>query len=248
MHDEYGKRLLSRATNGAVEQYGRAVEIDHGMGGFCRIDGALNDEVAIEVESRTSKQVRGAILDLLCHAYPKKLLVLLPVHMNSQSTRRQAEAILRKFSSTGSFGVVVTEGHGAEPREEDDIEVIREALAELGVPTPDRRTEMTDSVAKHGPDTSQAPERPSGKYAPLQEHLAQVPGSKQEVMFTFDQLAVILGFVLPKSAFNYREWWANQVDTSTRPQARAWINAGFRVETVRLHGNESWVQFVRDRL
>ena len=63
-----------------------------------RIDGTLDQNVAVELESRASKQVRGAVLDLLCHSYPKKLLVLLPVHMSDvEVTARQCEFIFSKF-------------------------------------------------------------------------------------------------------------------------------------------------------
>ena len=75
-HDDYGKQVLIGATNGACEFYGAGVEIDYGAGLPARIDGAINGTIAVEVESRTSKQIRGAVLDLIFHRYPKKLLIL----------------------------------------------------------------------------------------------------------------------------------------------------------------------------
>lgn len=106
-HDEYGKRVLDEATQGAVEHHGTAVEIDYGAGRPARIDGALGGLIAIEIESRVPKQVRGAVLDLIFHPYPKKLLALLPVHMNNpQVTAAQCRHILKRFCQTADFRVV----------------------------------------------------------------------------------------------------------------------------------------------
>jgi hypothetical protein len=81
-HDDYGKRVLHAATKGHAVLCGASVEIHYGTGQPARIDATVGD-IAVEVESRVSKQVRGAVLDLICHQYPKKLLLLLPVHMNN---------------------------------------------------------------------------------------------------------------------------------------------------------------------
>jgi putative addiction module component (TIGR02574 family) len=62
---------------------------------------------------------------------------------------------------------------------------------------------------------------------------------------TFADVAKVLGEPLPHSAFTYREWWANQTDAANRPQARAWIEAGFSVDEVHQNGNAGWVEFVR---
>ena len=82
-HDAYGKEILRKVTNGTLNQDGSALEIDYGTRFPARIDGTAGGYIAIEVESRTAKQVRGAVLDLICHPYPKKLLILLPVHMSN---------------------------------------------------------------------------------------------------------------------------------------------------------------------
>ena len=75
-----------------------ATELASRQGRPACIDGTLDQNVAVELESRVSKQVRGAVLDLLCHSYPKKLLVLLPVHMSDvEVTARQCEFIFSKF-------------------------------------------------------------------------------------------------------------------------------------------------------
>ena len=97
-----------------------------------RIDGTVAGKVAVEVESRTAKQVRGAVLDLLCHEYPKKLLLILPVHMsNAETTARQCRSALRKFVAEDDFRVVVLNGHGSKYKLEEDAAAVRSALNEL---------------------------------------------------------------------------------------------------------------------
>jgi hypothetical protein len=132
-HDDYGKRVLYVATDGAAEQYGAAVEVDYGVGQPARIDGALTGLIAIEVESRVSKQVRGAVLDLIFHRYPKKLLALLPVHMsNPEVTAAQCRYILGRYCRAEDFRVVVLGGRGDQPRLAEDAAAIAQALTELG--------------------------------------------------------------------------------------------------------------------
>ncbi len=132
-HDEYGKRVIQQATKGVCAHYGSTVEIDYGTSQPARIDATVGDEIAIEVESRTSKQVRGAVLDLICHKYPKKLLLLLPVHMqNPELTARQCRNILRRFCSEESFRVIVLKGSGDADKLIDDAESVASALHDLG--------------------------------------------------------------------------------------------------------------------
>jgi hypothetical protein len=129
-HDEYGKRVLRAAAPGAAI-YGPTVEIDYGVGQPARIDATVAD-IAIEIESRVSKQVRGAVLDLICHPLPKKLLVLLPVHMtNPEITAQQCRNTLNRFCSAGSFRVLVLKGSGSNPMLAKDTTTVAAALAEL---------------------------------------------------------------------------------------------------------------------
>lgn len=130
-HDDYGKRVIQKAANDAASIYGRSVEIDYGTAQPARIDATLG-EIAIEVESRVSKQVRGAVLDLICHSNPKKLLILLPVHMGSpEATATQCRNILSRFIPDGSYRVVVLKGRGDNPQLLEDAMVVRAALSEL---------------------------------------------------------------------------------------------------------------------
>jgi len=103
-----------------------ATELASRQGRPARIDGTLDQNVAVELESRVSKQVRGAVLDLLCHSYPKKLLVLLPVHMSDvEVTARQCEFIFSKFLDGAVYRVVVLAGCGSKPCFEADVALIQ---------------------------------------------------------------------------------------------------------------------------
>ena len=85
----------------------------------------------------------------------------------------------------------------------------------------------------------------SYKYEPLEIYLENIPSTKREVTLTFREVERILGARLPASAFKYREWWANQSDTSNRPHARAWANATFVVDAVDQGRDSGWVRFLR---
>lgn len=132
-HDDYGKKVLHRAAGNAYEQYGESVEIDYGAGQPARIDGAVANKIAVEVESRTSKQIRGAVLDLLCHRYQKKLLIILPVHQsNPDIAAEQCRFAMRKFLKEKDFLVIVLSGNGFDPHLIKDARVIKQALINLG--------------------------------------------------------------------------------------------------------------------
>jgi hypothetical protein len=68
------------------------------------------------------------------------------------------------------------------------------------------------------------------KYTPLQTFLQTSPNSHETL--TFSQVERIIGFPLPSSASTHRPWWGNNVGTHT--QAQAWLDAGWRVESVSL--------------
>lgn len=69
------------------------------------------------------------------------------------------------------------------------------------------------------------------KYYPLEEHL--VKQCKHEVKLTFEEIENIICDKLPDSAYTHREWWANE-NKGSHVQAKAWINAGWKVEEVTL--------------
>ncbi len=83
------------------------------------------------------------------------------------------------------------------------------------------------------------------KYDPLQEYLTRVPTGRQEVTLTFLQIAKMMGQRdLCDSAYEHRPWWGNQTDYKKRPQAKAWMEAGWKVEDVRQNRGTAWVKFV----
>ncbi len=66
------------------------------------------------------------------------------------------------------------------------------------------------------------------KYIPLREYLqnlARLTG----ITLSFSELEKILGFVLCEASHNHRSWWGNDM---THPQARAWLDAGWKVVMV----------------
>lgn len=132
VHDDYGKLVLWHASERRADREGPSLEIDYGAGGRCRIDGTLDGSIAIEIESRTGKQVRGALLDLISHPFPKKLLLLMPVHMDVRIEVPRCRAILRKFHPEAEFRVVALAGTGHAPDLVADVPIVATALSELG--------------------------------------------------------------------------------------------------------------------
>ncbi len=71
----------------------------------------------------------------------------------------------------------------------------------------------------------------SGRWVPLTYYLRLQRGRQPAVEMTFRQVEEVLGDGLPKPARKQPEWWRND---DAVPQARAWIDAGWRVDTVDL--------------
>jgi hypothetical protein len=69
--------------------------------------------------------------------------------------------------------------------------------------------------------------RPAGgKYAPLRDHLSGCTGSRARMTFT--AVEDLVGR-LPESAYRHRAWWGNN---DGNVEAKAWLDAGWRVESV----------------
>ena len=133
-HDSYGKTVLRKAAGDLFRDWGSEVQVSYGTKGGATIDGVVGNSIAVEIESRVPKQVRGAVLDLICHAYSKKLLVLIPVHMsNPELCAEQCRNILVRFVKFEDYRVVVLAGTGSVDALESDAQVVRGALAELGL-------------------------------------------------------------------------------------------------------------------
>ena len=81
------------------------------------------------------------------------------------------------------------------------------------------------------------------KYDPLKTYLQTLPGTS--CALTFAAVEEIIGARLPPSAGEYREWWSNETKSpNSHVQARSWMDAGWRVESVRLDVGQ--VRFVKD--
>jgi hypothetical protein len=65
-----------------------------------------------------------------------------------------------------------------------------------------------------------------GKYDRLRDHLASSPGSR--IRMTFAGVEELVGH-LPDSAHRHRAWWGNN---NANVEAKAWLDAGWRVESV----------------
>ena len=66
------------------------------------------------------------------------------------------------------------------------------------------------------------------KYQLLTDYLSE--SSKEVESLSYAKLKEILGFELPYSAYEYREWWAN----SGHKHAQTWTTAGWKVIAVNL--------------
>lgn len=81
---------------------------------------------------------------------------------------------------------------------------------------------------------------PSGSYAPLSAYLQSLTPDKPSVTLSFQQIEAILKKELPRSASEYRAWWAN---VPTKPQSAAWLDEGWRTSSVNMR--ERRLSFVR---
>jgi hypothetical protein len=82
----------------------------------------------------------------------------------------------------------------------------------------------------------------SGKYTPLEKYLLALPKTKREVRLSFEQIEGILKFKLPSSAYEDERWWLREKE-GNHVNARAWANAGWKIENVEV--NKRLVRLVR---
>lgn len=69
------------------------------------------------------------------------------------------------------------------------------------------------------------------KYLLLAKHLLTVPAATTDLQFQVAEIEEIVGAHLPPEARRFPNWWANQ-KTGKRPQAFAWMAAGWLVSKV----------------
>ncbi|NEQ52715.1 MAG: helix-turn-helix transcriptional regulator [Leptolyngbya sp. SIO3F4] len=73
--------------------------------------------------------------------------------------------------------------------------------------------------------------KPGSKYYPLFEHLQTC--NQEETTLTFAKIEIVIDNSLPASAFIKKNWWSNR-DSASALQAKAWVSAGYHIDTVDL--------------
>jgi len=136
-HDRYVKNLLKKLLGYRFDTSRQYTLVEYAAG-YAQIDGVIlspSGNIAVEIESRTAKQVRGAILDLFFHEAKKKLLIIVPEHMyDPYALKKDTEHILnmlKKIKPDIVFKVVTLRGSGSNPKPNDDLTILREAIKEL---------------------------------------------------------------------------------------------------------------------
>jgi len=138
-HDKYGKKVLNTAFPSEYNEHPERIPFDPERkdAGTVTIDGIIGDDIAVEIESRASKQVRGALVDLLFHPRKKKLLVLIAMYNNAY-TETQCRVLLKWLNKDPDckFAVVKIKGTGNDNRRhlKSDAQIVRDAVAELRAP------------------------------------------------------------------------------------------------------------------
>ena len=79
------------------------------------------------------------------------------------------------------------------------------------------------------------------KYEPLPQFLASVGGRSHRM--SFGEIERILGFKLPKSAYQHEAWWSN--NATGHSHARAWLKFGWRTVAIDLKGRKVTFELVR---
>ena len=73
--------------------------------------------------------------------------------------------------------------------------------------------------------------KPSSKYYPLFDHLQTC--NQEALTMTFATIEAVMDNSLPASALSKKNWWSNR-DSASALQAKAWVSAGYHVESVNL--------------
>ncbi len=75
-------------------------------------------------------------------------------------------------------------------------------------------------------------------YLPLRSYLENL--SEQEITLTFTEIELILGFDLPRSAYTYSAWWAN--DRTHNQAIMSWLAAGWETSKVLLNNRVTFIK------
>jgi hypothetical protein len=130
IHDKYGKKVFRKAfgsdfnSSPAPYSFGKDA-------GTVRIDGTVRNQIAVEIESRASKQVRGALVDIAFHRLPLKLVAIIPAYGN-RLTPKQCHVVLERICKpSDKFEVVKLNGNGRKPDLERDATIVSQAVKRL---------------------------------------------------------------------------------------------------------------------
>jgi len=137
-----------------------------------------------------------------------------------------------------SSGLWLIQGLSAQPLMDIEYQRIIELTGNKFSATPKKQPTLNSTRIKSVQSKNVSTDQTG--YWPLQEFLTAC--NKQIVDLTFNQIGKILGRDLPDSAHKHRAWWANQRSNENRANARAWMEAGYKVDNVTL-GSMGRVQF-----
>jgi len=134
IHDKYGKKVLKKAFNNSYDDKPDKEPFGN-HGGSMKIDGTIGNDIAVEVESRASKQVRGASVDIICHPFPKKLVVLIGKYGNKY-TENQCRYLLDRFAPNAKSCVVTLKGDGRKGyrKYKVDAKIVQDVVEQLRKP------------------------------------------------------------------------------------------------------------------
>jgi hypothetical protein len=123
--DTYAKEVLRAIASEAFVYNGPSVLVNYGDGRPCRIDGTVGGSHRSRSGTGYAKQVRGAVLDLLVHPYPK--------HMYDSATcAYQCKLAFGHFLAPERFRVVVLNETHTNGNLDADTKLVRSALSDLG--------------------------------------------------------------------------------------------------------------------
>jgi len=143
IHDEYGKKVLINASDGQFKHWfvEEATTLQYPTGGIvAKLDGIIADNCIVEIEALNEKQIRGGVLDLVFHARPKKLLVIIPANLNNQEPEEIQKAyqslldnLISRYCSHGFGKVALLKGSGHNPDKyfDEDCLAMRKILKAL---------------------------------------------------------------------------------------------------------------------
>ncbi len=81
-----------------------------------------------------------------------------------------------------------------------------------------------------------------GKYDPVRKHL--FTSGKSTVSMSFEELGKLVSGGLPKSAYTFQAWWANERNPH-QPQKQSWMAAGYSLDAIDLNAQRVRFRKVR---